>query len=117
MLHFFTPDNGELNCIRKSLSKTHPLFIAGAVCYLINEDFGNIIFQQVRGKHFDIWISHYDISKPCTIYVTGDVAVIECCFEVTNDKIHYIKPLHPVFCGEFSYNLYYFSRIEANVPF
>ena len=117
VLHFFAPNVGEIKCTRRRLSKTHPLYIAGAVCYLINEDFGDIIFQHIGGKHFDIWISHYDIRKPCTIYVTGDVAVIECCFEVTNEKIHYIKPLHPVLCGELTYNLYYFSGIKANVPF
>lgn len=117
VLHFFAPDVGELKCIRKRLLKTHPLYIAGAICYAIDEDFGTMIFQHIPGKHFDIWISHYDIHKPCTIYVTGNVAVVECCFEVTNEKIHYIKPLHPVLCGELTYNLYYFSGIKANVPF
>ncbi|WP_157097855.1 hypothetical protein [Niabella ginsenosidivorans] len=106
LLHFSMPGIGELKCIRKHRFKTHPLYIPGAVCYIINEDFGNITFQHIPGKHFDIWISHYDIRKPCTIYVTGNIAVIECCFEVANEKIHYIKPLNPILCGELTYNLY-----------
>ncbi|MFT4093866.1 MAG: helix-turn-helix domain-containing protein [Niabella sp.] len=117
LLKFCSPHTAEMKWSRKRLAKTHPLYIPGAYCYTLYGDWGNIIFQHIPGKHFDIWISHYDICTPCTIYVTGNIEVIECCFEVTNEKIHYIKPLHPILCGELTCNLYYFSRIEAHVPF
>ncbi|MFT4092706.1 MAG: helix-turn-helix domain-containing protein [Niabella sp.] len=117
LLHFSSPDAGALNWGRRQLPPTHSLYIRGAYCYTLYGDWGCMIFQHIPGNHFDIWRSYYDVRRPCTFYVSGDISLIECCFQLNSEKVHIVKPLHPVFCGELTYNFYYFSRIESKVKF
>ncbi|WP_460763508.1 helix-turn-helix domain-containing protein [Niabella terrae] len=117
LLRFSSPDAGDLKWSHKRLLKSHPFYFPDAACYTMYGDWGCMIFQHVAAKHFDIWLSYYDICKPCTFYVVGNVAVTECCFEVANEKIHTVKPLHPIYCGDHTYNFYYFSGVDAHVRF
>ncbi len=61
--------------------------LSGAQPYSATGDFGQMLFQHVKGEGFDIWFSSYRVNKPVKFFGGSDDPILEFHSHYTNEFV------------------------------